>query len=118
MMERIKGTAQRFFACLLCAALLIWSVTPSFTHAPKVFETIQDHLEMVADHGHSHGLEEDLYWVMHGHSHDVADHDHSLAFLLSGYKALDDPLAEDSWRTTLSTHGPSRQFRIDRPPRV
>lgn len=72
---------RRLFIVLTCTAVIVWSVMPWFAHAPTVFETIHDHLEMVEDHGHSHGFEEDLYWAMHVHSHDVVDHDHNQAFL-------------------------------------
>jgi len=109
---------QRLLAALTCIALAVWSVMPSFTHVPTVFETIQDHLEMVEDHGHSHGFEEDLYWAMHGHSHDVVDHDHNQAFLTPS--RVSEPPSEfsDTWLRIASTDGPSRQFRIDRPPRA
>ncbi len=102
----------------LCLSLVVWSVTPLFTHAPAVFETIQDHLEMVEDHGHSHGFEEDLYWAMHGHSHDGADHDHNQAFLSNGPGAAPELHTGEAWRGLVSVLGPNRQFRIDRPPRV
>ncbi|MEL6474809.1 MAG: hypothetical protein AAFQ21_12060 [Pseudomonadota bacterium] len=91
---------------------------PSFTHAPKVFETIQDHLDMVEDHGHSHGFEEDLHWAMHGHSHDVTDHDHSQAFLMAVHHAAPSSAFNAIHLAMDPTDGPSRQFRIDRPPRV
>lgn len=108
----------QLFAVLTCAAVVVWSVMPSFTHAPTVFETIHDHLEMVEDHGHSHGFEEDLYWAMHGHSHDVVDHDHNQAFLAPSRGT--EPYSEfrELRLRIASTDGPSRQFRIDRPPRV
>ena len=76
-----RAVFQQIMGAVLCLSLVVWSVLPSFTHAPTVFETIQDHLLMVEDHGHSHWFEEDLYWAMHGHSHDVPDHDHNQAFL-------------------------------------
>ncbi|MBY6117460.1 hypothetical protein KUW09_24945 [Mameliella alba] len=44
-------------------------------------QVLADHAEMIAEHGHSHGLEEDIAWAMHGHSHDNVDHDHSVAVL-------------------------------------
>ncbi|MEO1639718.1 MAG: hypothetical protein AAFU41_10790 [Pseudomonadota bacterium] len=117
-MEHANDIARRLFTVLTCSAFVVWSVSPSLTHAPIVFETIQDHLEMVEDHGYSHGLEEDLYWAMHSHSHDVADHDHSQAFLSAGQRS--DPLAEFSEVLPRmgSSSGPSRHFRIDRPPRA
>lgn len=103
---------------LTCLALLFWSITPSFTHAPTVFKTIQDHLEMVKDHGHSHGFEEDVHWAMHGHSHDVADHDHSQAFLVPSQRTTPSLAFGTAWWQMASTDGPSGQFRIDRPPRA
>ena len=117
-MKVTTDTLRRLFAALTCLALIVWSVTPSFTHAPTVFETIQDHLEMVESHGHLHGFEEDLYWAMHGHSHDVADHDHNQAFLTHNRGA--EPYSEFSKPRLriASSNGPSRQFRIDRPPRA
>lgn len=117
-MKRVKDIGQSVFACLLCVSFLIWSIVPSINHTPTVLETIQDYLEMVEDHGHSHGFEEDLYWAMHGHSHDVVDHDHNQAFPTTGYKSVFAPASEESWRIILTAHRPFRQFRIDRPPRA
>lgn len=109
---------KRFIAVLTCLALVVWSVMPSFNHTPNVFETIQDHLEMVESHGHSHGFEEDLYWAMHGHSHDVADHDHNQAFLTPSRSSEPSAGFSEPWLRIGSTSGPTRQFRIDRPPRA
>lgn len=117
-MKSRRHIGQQCFAAVLSLALAIWSIAPSFAHAPAIFETVQDHLEMIQDHGHSHGFEEDLYWAMHGHSHDVVDHDHSQAFLVGGNKADPYPDLATTWRISLSLNGPTRQFRIDRPPRV
>ncbi|MGI9356184.1 MAG: hypothetical protein ACR2PF_13610 [Rhizobiaceae bacterium] len=58
---------------LVCLSLVVWSIVPATAHTSTVIETVQDHLEMIAEHGHSHGFEEDLYWAMHGHAHDAAD---------------------------------------------
>jgi hypothetical protein len=104
MPESLKGV----LAVLMCLALIVWSAVPSFTHSPAVFETIQGHLEMVEDHGHSHGFEEDLYWAMHGHSHDTADHDHNPAYLLTGRNP--DPAPHRS--TSARLIGPAPAARI------
>lgn len=117
-MLALKARIKNVSAALLCLSLVVWSVVPSFTHAPTIFETIQDHLEMVEDHGHSHGFEEDLYWAMHGHSHDTTDHDHNSAFLLAGRGSDPAPETSKIWRPSVSQTGPSRKFRIDRPPRA
>ncbi|WP_171123257.1 MULTISPECIES: hypothetical protein [unclassified Ruegeria] len=117
-MKQAYEHIQRVGLTALCLALVVWSVTPSFSHAPAIFETIQDHLEMVEDHGHSHGFEEDLFWAMHGHSHDVADHDHNQAFLAPSRGSEPSSAFSEPWLRIAATDGPSRQFRIDRPPRT
>ncbi len=109
---------QRVGLAALFLALVVWSVTPSFSHAPAIIETIQDHVEMVEDHGHSHGFEKDLFWAMHGHSHDVADHDHKQPFLASVSGTAPEWHRDEAWRRLTSDRGPNRQFRIDRPPRT
>jgi len=109
---------RQTFAVILCLSLVVWSVMPAATHTPTVFETIQDHLGMVADHGHSHGFEEDLYWAMHGHSHDVADHDHSQALLLLGDRSSPTAAYRDPWRLRAAPGGDHQNFRIERPPRA
>jgi hypothetical protein len=103
---------------LLCLSLVVWSVMPAAAHAPKLFQTIHDHLEMIADHGHSHGFEEDLYWAMHGHSHDAADHDHNQALPAFGDRLDTAPAFRDAWRLQGSPGAGHRAFRIERPPRA
>lgn len=118
VMETWRNLGQKALAALICLSVVVWSVMPVATHAPTMLETLQDHAEMIADHGHSHGLEEDLFWAIHGHSHDAVDHDHSQAFL-----PLDDgsqPTAgsRDAWRLRSSQQIADRNFRIERPPRA
>ncbi len=73
---------------------------------------------MIADHGHSHGFEEDLFWALHGHSHDAADHDHSQVVLLANNGPAALLLGKDIWRLRTSRVDPFRDFRIERPPRA
>ena len=117
-MGNTLAIGRTFFAAMTCFALIVWSVVPSFTHAPTVIETIQDHLEMIESHGHSHGLEEDIYWALHGHGHDVADHDHNQAFLSPGPDAGPFMDVGETWRGLGTARTPSRLFRIERPPRA
>ena len=118
VMAVMRAFGQQMMGALLCFSLIAWSVVPSYAHAPKIFETIQDHLAMIEDHGHSHGFEEDLYRAMHGHSHEVSDHDHNQAFLMTENApgpAID---YEEPWLSMGSSYGPYMPFRIERPPRV
>ncbi|WP_375691742.1 hypothetical protein [Pseudooceanicola sp. LIPI14-2-Ac024] len=63
--------------------MLIWTVQPATSHVPAVLDVLSPHAQMIRDHGHSHGLEEDPAWAMHGHTGDEGeivasyDDDHS-----------------------------------------
>jgi len=74
---------------------------------------------MIAQHGHSHGLEEDLLWAAHGHSHDSVDHDHSQAVVPGpdlSPQSLD--IYGASWRLSSATANTLRIVQIERPPPV
>jgi hypothetical protein len=117
-MRPLARFGRRAFAALLCLSLVVWSVMPTVNHAPTVFETIQDHLEMIAEHGHSHGFEEDLLLAMHGHSHDAADHDHGEAHVALGAPTRRASPYRDARRARGSPDAFHRKFRIERPPRA
>jgi len=108
----------RLFAVLICAAVTLWTVSPNTSHVPKVIETLQDHAEMIAEHGHSHGLEEDLIWAMHGHSHEVADHDHSHAVLMLARRSTVPVETSALWHGYALSHWAPPVFRLERPPRA
>ncbi|KJS39353.1 MAG: hypothetical protein VR70_08285 [Rhodospirillaceae bacterium BRH_c57] len=113
---RPLGTfGQSALAALLCLSLVVWSVMPSVNHAPSVIETLQEYAEVIATHGHSHGLEEDLYWALHGHSHDVVDHDHSQALLVLGAGARSVSCG-NIWQSQSSSGVAHHIYRIERPP--
>lgn len=119
METSLRGLGQTAFTALLCVALLAWSVMPMTSHAPAIIDVLQEHAEMTAEHGHSHGLEEDLVWAMHGHSHDSVDHDHSQAVVPGpdlSPQSLD--IYTTAWRLSSATSSPLRIFQIERPPRV
>ncbi len=117
-MHAARTKVRSILATVLCASLFVWSVTPSFNHASMVFQTIHDHLEMVEHHGHSHGFAEDLYWAMHGHTHDVADHDHNHAILSLTPRTRPVAAVSEASPGMVSIDGPTRHFRIERPPRA
>jgi len=119
LMTSLRTIGKAAFATLLCAALLVWSVLPTTSHVPIVLDVIQEHSEMIAEHGHSHDFEEDILWAMHGHSHDSLDHDHSQAVVsapdLSAFALKIDKTA---WRLSSATSNTLRIYQIERPPRV
>lgn len=108
----------RFFAVLTCVALALWAVSPNASHVPQVIEALQDHAEMIAEHGHSHGLEENLIWAMHGHSHEVADHDHSQAMLMLARRDTAPVETSALGHGYALVHWAPPVFRLERPPRA
>lgn len=108
---------QKFIAVIVALSFLIGSAMPGTPHIPKVLETIEEHLEMAAEHGHSHGFVEDLFWAMHGHSHDVADHDHSPLYIVFADVNHRDAGA-DSWGAFVPRTKVSPYYKIMRPPKV
>lgn len=103
---------------LLCLSLVLWSLGPTSAHAYPAITTVQEHLEIIAEHGHSHGIEEDILWAMHGHSHDGADHDHAHMILIGGHRAKTPPLSRDLWPMGTASLRGARPNRIERPPRM
>ncbi|WP_445943290.1 hypothetical protein [Roseicyclus sp.] len=115
--RREQTIAVRIMAAVLCLSLIGWSMLPSLSHVPRIAETRHEHAQMIADHGHSHGLHEDLLAALHGHSHDAVDHDHSPALAVAATSGAFWPAGQDGLRLWASQSGPHRIFRIERPPR-
>lgn len=118
MTLRVQTLAGRTMVALLCLSLFGWSLLPSLSHVPRIAETLDEHVQIIAEHGHSHGLHEDLLWALHGHNHDAVDHDHSPALTVMAAGDSIWPTAQDAWRLRDSQSGPHRIFRIERPPRA
>jgi len=99
-------------------AVSTWSLLPAYTHTPVLIETLQDHADMVAKHGHSHGFAEDLLWALHGHTHDVADHDHSPVVLLRPLSVRLGIVSQSVSRPSTVDHAAIGPSPFERPPRV
>ncbi len=56
---QIRAGIGRAAALLCVLALVAASVLPT-PHVPRVLQVLSDHAAMIAEHGHSHGLEEDI----------------------------------------------------------
>lgn len=106
------------FPALVCLSVVIWSLVPAKNHVPALIDTLQEQVQMITEHGHAHGLEEDLAWALHGHSHDAADHDHGSAVILPAQMpltTLDMSLLSAVEADTLTK---ALVFQRKRPPRV
>ena len=91
---------------------------PTPPHVPSIIETLGQHAEIIAEHGHSHGLAEDIFWALHGHGPDVAEHDHGAATLTVPPRAQIFPLPRDAAQLVVAVEKPWIGFGIERPPRV
>lgn len=84
----------------------------------KVAEIMSQHQTEIEGHGHAH---EDIVDVMHvyqGHAHEMADHDHNIAYLppkrSTGFTAP----ARTKWSLIEVSLSDRRAFDLDRPPRA
>jgi hypothetical protein len=109
---------RRWCAAALCLCISLWAVMPTPLHVPSIIEIIEQHAEMIAEHGHSHGLADDIFWALHGHGPDVAEHDHGVATLTAPPSEQIFPLPRDSARLLSALEKPWIVFGIERPPRV
>lgn len=109
---------RRACAVLVCFAIALWAAMPVPPHVSTVLETLQEHAAFIAEHGHSHGFEEDLAAAIHGHSHDAMEHDHSVATLTLGPRTQVPCPGRDLGRPPPSGACSGLVQRIDRPPRV
>ncbi|WP_306142598.1 hypothetical protein [Roseibium sp. MMSF_3412] len=108
---------RRFLTGVVCMCLCVWTTVPSASHTPKILETVQEHLQLIEDHGHSHGFEIDLLWAMHGHQHDLADHDHNTAVLVKSGPKSPHVFDTSSWRLPVSDAKSALTSPPKRPPR-
>ena len=91
------------------------SVTHDFTELAKI---VAEHHAEIEEHGHSH---EDIIDVVHayyGHSHEIADHDHNVAFLSQRDAVSTAMPSSRIWAMSDSTMPDRQDYGLDRPPRV
>jgi len=84
----------------------------------KIAEIMTQHQAEIKDHGHAH---EDIVDVVHayqGHAHEMADHDHNIAFLPPRHSTGVIAPARTDWILTEIAMSDRRTFDLDRPPRV
>ncbi|SRR6056297_1961501 len=78
--RRVLAHWRRPLLCvLICAALVASSLSTITGHSPQGLWSASQLAATVTEHGHGHDHNalEDLWTALHGHAHDVVDHDHS-----------------------------------------
>ena len=118
-MNRIRRIPHLALTALLCVSIVSLSAAPPASNALKMLEIIEAHAQMVTEHGHSPGFVGDFFWPLHGHTHNIADHDHNPDTLAWGLDSSGHLFSRNAWlpaRTPPTKAGP--MFRLERPPRA
>lgn len=119
MIRQITGYLRGLLPIALAMGMVLSansrSVTHDFTDLAKI---VAEHHAEIEEHGHAHEDIVDLMHAYHGHSHEIADHDHNIAFL-PPRDAMGIPLPTSTgW--VMADHGlpDRRDYGLDRPPQV
>jgi len=119
MTGHITGYLRGLLTIALAVGMLLSansrSVTHDFTELAKI---VAEHHAEIKEHGHAHEDIVDLMHAYHGHSHEIADHDHNIAFLPPREPAGFVMPTSTSWMMAHSAMPDCRDYGLDRPPRV
>jgi len=108
-----KGGSIVTFALhlLLCLSMTVWSLNNATSHDPAQSAEI-------AEHGHSHGEMLDQIWNLHGHAHDIADHDHNSVLTPAPILLASLPAHRERRPLPDRVTSPPPSFGFERPPRA
>lgn len=119
MTRAIMGYMKGLLTLALAVGTLLSAnsrlVTHDFTELAKI---VAEHHAEIEEHGHAHEDIVDLVHAYQGHSHEVADHDHNIAFLPPREPAGSVMPTSTSWTMVNSVMPDRRDYGLDRPPRV
>lgn len=119
MKQRIAEYLRGFLTIALAVGMILSansrSVFHDFTELAKI---VAEHHAEIEEHGHAHEDIVDLMHAYHGHSHEVADHDHNIAFLPPRDPSGSIMPNSTSWAMSHSGLPDRRDHGLDRPPRV
>ena len=108
---------RRIVLVCMCGAFLLSAVSPDLGHLPNLFNVLSEHAETVIDHGHSHGLEEDIFAVLLGHAHGLGDHEQVPDLLAVATVGNTSQVFVGYRSTRLPDARPAPIFGFERPPR-
>ena len=119
MIRQITGYLKGLLGVALAVGVILSadsrSVTHDFTELAKI---VADHHAEIEEHGHAHNDIIDVMHAYHGHSHEIADHDHNIAFLPPRDESGALLPTSKSWAMTNIAMRDRRDYGLDRPPRV
>ena len=102
----------------LAVAMLLASNARIASHdLLELAQIVADHQNEIAEHAHTHDDVVNVVHAYHGHGHDVADHDHNVAFLPDRKASGAMTPTRSDWRMANSALPGRSIFDLDRPPR-
>ena len=119
MTRKIAAYLRGMIAVALAVGIVLSANARSVTHDLTALAKITaDHQAEIEEHGHAHEDIVDLMHAYHGHGHEIADHDHNIAFL-PPREVVAEPLpTSTSWKLAHNGMADRRDHGLDRPPRV
>lgn len=119
-MTRQAITFLRFAMTIaLVVGIVLSSNAQSQSHdLGKIAEIMAQHQTDIKDHGHAHEDIVDVVHVYQGHAHEMADHDHNIAFLPTRRSTGFFAPVRTNWLLTEIAMSDRRAFDLDRPPRA
>ncbi|MDO9641164.1 MAG: hypothetical protein Q7J44_21770 [Pseudotabrizicola sp.] len=118
MKQQIGTLVRLMLTVTLAVAMLLSSNARIASHdLPELAQIVADHQTKIADHGHTHEEIVDVVHAYHGHGHDVTDHDHNTAFLLTRMASGVMQPNRSNWLVANNALPGRSVFDLDRPPR-
>lgn len=115
----MTGYLRVLLTLALAVGMVLSSNSRMVSHnIAELAKIVTEHHTEIADHGHAH---EEIVDVMHayqGHAHDLADHDHNIAYLPPRTSSGKTPPVRSSWFLASYLMPDRGDFDLDRPPRV
>lgn len=119
MIRQITGYLKGLLRIALAVGMLLSANSRSVTHDfTELAKTVAEHHAEIEEHCHAHEDIVDLMHAYHGHSHEIADHDHNIAFLPPRDPSGPVVPTSTSWAMANSAMPDRRDYGLDRPPRA
>ena len=119
MTRKITGYLRGMLAIALAVGMLLSANSRSVTHDfTELVKIVADHHAEIEEHGHAHEDIIDVMHAYHGDSHEIADHDHNIAFLPPRDASGAILPTSKSWAMTNIAMRDRHYYGLDRPPRV
>ena len=119
MTRKIAAYFKGILVAALAVGIVLSANARSVTHdLTALAEIVAEHQAEIEEHGHAHEDIVDLMHAYHGHGHEIADHDHNIAFLPHREAVAELLPTSASWKLAHNGMPDRRDHELDRPPRV